>query len=253
MNPKISIITITRNRAAFIAKAISSALDQSFTNWEMIILDDDSNDNTKDLVNEYVAKDGRIKYYKNSPALGISDNRNKGLVLSKGKYIAILDSDDFWIDRDKLQKQYDFLEQNQDYVLISSNIRIIDDKGNFIKETTFATEDYDIRKKILRDNQIPHSAVLINKDSIEKVGNYDEKLSCVEDLDLFLKLGKIGKIKNLPEITTAYTRHSGGISHQRKLTMAWNHFRVVLKNFSKYPNWFTAIIWAKLRLLKSLL
>lgn len=253
LKPQISIITTTRNRAGFISLAIESIQNQTFTDWELIILDDDSTDNTREIVDKYVAKDSRIKYYKNSPALGISSNRNRGLTLASGKYMAVLDSDDFWLEKDKLQKQYDFLEQNPDYVLIGSNIKIIDEKGNFIKETTFASDDADIRKRILQNNQIPHSSVLIRKEAIEKVNGYDNKFSCVEDLDLFLKLGRFGKFKNLPEITTAYTRHSGGYSHQRKMAMAGNHLKIVWKNFGNYPRWLVAIIWAKIRLLKSLI
>lgn len=252
LNPKISIVTITRNRATFIAKAIESALKQSFTDWELLVLDDDSNDATEAILSPYTANDRRTKYYKNSPALGISANRNKGLSLAEGKYIAVLDSDDFWLDKDKLQKQFDFLENNPNYVLIGSNIKIIDEKGNFIKDTAFATEDLKIRKRIMTHNQIPHSSVLIRKDLIDKVNGYNEKLSCVEDMDLFLRLGKVGKMKNLNEVTTAYTRHLQSYSHQRKLAMAWNHYQIVLKNFGRYPNWVKAMIWAKLRLIKSL-
>lgn len=252
MIPDISIITVTRNRAGFIAKAIESVLKQSFTNWELLVLDDNSNDATEAIVGSYTAKDSRIKYFKNSPALGISGNRNKGLSLATGKYIAVLDSDDFWLNTDKLQKQYDFLDQNSDYVLIGTNIRIIDEKENFIKNTNFEIEDLEIRKKILRDNQIPHSSVLLKTCTVKELGGYDEKLSCVEDLDLFLRLGKVSKLKNLPEITTAYTRHTDGTSQKRKIEMAWNHFKIVLKNFGKYPNWFWALAWAKLRIIKSL-
>ena len=253
INPQISIITVTRNRAGFISKAIKSAQKQGFSNWELLVLDDDSNDETGAIIEAFTAKDRRIRYYKNSPFLGISRNRNLGLSLAKGKYIAVLDSDDEWIDKDKLQKQFDFLENNPDYVLIGSNIKIIDEKGNFIKNTDFAIEDMDIRKKILISNQIPHSSVLYRKDLAEKIGGYDNKLSCVEDFDLFLKLGLIGKLKNLKEITTSYTRHLKGTSYTRKLTMAWNHFVIVFKNLGKYPNWVHAIFWAKLRILKNLL
>lgn len=252
ITPKISVIMITRNRASFLPQAVKSVQNQSFLDWELIILDDDSNDATEVILGPIIAKDTRIKYYKNSPALGISKNRNKGLSLATGKYIAVLDSDDFWLDNNKLQKQYDFLEKNPDYVLIGSNIKIINEKGNFIKETKFATKDTDIRNKILKDNQIPHSSVLIKKESIDKIKGYDEKLSCVEDLDLFLRLGRLGKFKNLPEITTAYTRHINSYSYKRKIVMAWNHLMIILKSFGDYPNWLKAIIWAKLRLIKSL-
>jgi hypothetical protein len=93
---------------------------------------------------------------------------------------------------------------------------------------------------------------MYRKEAIEKVGFYNEKLICDEDLDLFLRLGLIGKMKNLKEITTAYTKHREGFSQQRKQSMAWNHFKIVLKNFGKYPNWFRAIFWAKIRILKNL-
>jgi len=235
-----------------IPKALKSAQKQSFTDWELLVRDDDSSDETGAILGSFMSKDARIKYIKNSPALGISANRNKALSLASGKYIAVLDSDDFWVDENKLQKQFDFLETNSDYVLIGSNIKIIDEKGNFIKVTDFSTEDADIRKKILKDNQIPHSSVLIRKEAVDKVAGYDNKLSCVEDLDLFLRLGKIGKYKNLAEITTTYTRHTDGFSNKRKLAMAWNHFKIVLKNFGKYPNWFRAMLWAKLRIIKAL-
>ena len=251
-NPKISIIIITRNRAGFIAKAVESAQKQTFTDWEMIILDDDSNDGTWAVLETFLATDKRIRYQKNQTAIGISKNRNLGLEIAKGDYIAVLDSDDEWIDENKLQKQFDFLEKNLEYVLIGSNIRITDEKGNFIKNTEYETEDEKIREKILSKNQIPHSSVLYRKKSAEKVGGYNEKLSCVEDLDLFLKLGLEGKLKNLKEITTVYTKHSEGTSQKRKLAMAWNHLMIVVKKFGKYPKWFTAMVYAKLRLFKNL-
>ena len=252
ITPKISIIIITQNRADFISKAIESAQKQSFTDWELLVLDDDSKDETEAIIEAFRAKDDRIKYHKNSPFLGISKNRNLGLSLAKGKYIAVLDSDDEWIDDNKLQKQFDFLENNPDYVFIGSNIKIVDEKGNFIKNTDFATEDIDIRKRILIKNQIPHSSIMYRKDSADKIGGYYEKILVAEDLDLILKLGLIGKMKNLKEITTSYTKHSQGISQIKKLSIAWVHFKIVMKNFDNYPNWCFAILFAKLRIIKNL-
>ncbi len=251
IKPQISIITLTKNRVDFISKAIDSVLAQSFSDWELIIIDNGSIDNTKQIVENFANKDVRIKYT-NSTAEGIPRNRNLGLSLAKGKYIAVLDSDDEWTDKDKLQKQFNYLENNPDYVFIGSNIKIVDEKGNFIKNTSFKTENADIRKKILISNQIPHSTVMYIKNLSDKIGGYNNKLSCVEDLDLFLRLGNLGKIKNLEEITTSYTKHSGGISYKRKLAMAWNHFKIVFRNFGKYPNWFQAIVFAKLRIIKNL-
>ncbi|MFA6226872.1 MAG: glycosyltransferase family 2 protein [Candidatus Paceibacterota bacterium] len=251
--PRISVIICTYNREKFIERAIRSALAQSFSDFEIIVMDDASSDNTEKIVRDLIQDNAKIKYFKNDTNLGISKNRNKALNTAQGKYIAILDSDDFWIDNNKLRKQVDFLENNLDYILIGSNIKIIDEKENFIKNTDFETEDVEIRKKILKSNQIPHSSVMYKKDTVEKINGYNERLSCDEDLDLFLRLGRFGKMKNLKDITTSYTKHSQSFSQERKIDMAWNHLTIVLKNFGKYPNWFTAMFWAKLRLLKSLL
>jgi glycosyltransferase involved in cell wall biosynthesis len=249
---KVSITTLTYNRADLIGRAIQSVLDQTFSDWELLIVDNNSQDNTEDIVEGFMNRDQRIKYFKNTENL-ISKGRNKGISLSAGTYIAVLDSDDEWIDKEKLKNQVDFLEHNLEYVLIGSGIKIIDEKDNFIKNVIFALEDKDIRKKILIENQFAHSSVLYRRDLAQKVGTYDENLPYpVEDFDLFLKLGLLRKMKNLEEITTSIRKHSGGISTQKKLGMAWSHFVVVLRNFGKYPNWFFAIVWAKLRILKSL-
>ncbi len=205
-----------------------------------------------EIVKKYTDSDARIKFFEEPNSMGISESRNVGLVKSIGKYIAVLDSDDVWTDENKLQKQFNFLENNPDYALIGSNVTIVDDKGNFMKNTEYKTEDTDIRKKILISNQMQHSSVLLRKNLAEKAGLYDMKFPVVEDLDLLLKLGLLGKFKNLPEITTAYTRHAGGISYERKLLMAKYHFKTVMKNFGKYPNWFPAMFYAKLRFLKNL-
>ncbi len=248
--PQISITMITKNRASFIGAAISSVLTQTFGNWELLVIDGDSKDNTEEIVNSF--NDSRITFIKRESTLGISESRNIGLSESAGKYIAVLDSDDTWSDHNKLQKQFDFLEHNLDYCLIGSNIRIVNEKNDFIKDSNFETEDRNIREKILKQNQIPHSTVMYRKELANKINGYDMKLSCVEDLDFFLRLGQYGKFKNLKEMTTAYTKHSGGVSHKRKLEMAWNHYKIVLKNYGKYPNWSSALIFAKLRWLKNL-
>ncbi len=251
LKPDISITMITKNRASFIGAAITSVINQTFKNWELLVIDGESKDNTKEIVDSF--KDDRIKYSTRPADLGISKSRNIALSNSTGKYIAVLDSDDFWTDNEKLQKQFDFLEQNPNYSLIGSNVKIIDDKGNFIKKTVYKTEDADIRNKILISNQIQHSTVVFRKDFAEKVGGYDEKLPVVEDLDLLLKLGRLGKFKNTKEITTSYTRHSGGISHERKVLMARCHLKVIIRNFGVYPNWLSAFSFGLLRLLKNLI
>lgn len=109
MNNKVSIITPSYNTAKFIEETINSVLSQTYTDWELIIVDDCSNDNTDEIVAKY--NDSRIIYIKNETNSGAAVSRNRALREASGKWIAFLDSDDLW-DKNKLQKQIDFMEQN---------------------------------------------------------------------------------------------------------------------------------------------
>ena len=110
MNDLVSIITPSYNTAKFIGETIESVLSQTYQNWEMIIVDDCSTDNTDDIVSGF--SDSRIKYLKNENNSGAAVSRNRALKMAKGRWIAFLDSDDLWKE-DKLQKQISFMEENQ--------------------------------------------------------------------------------------------------------------------------------------------
>lgn len=111
MEPLVSIITPLYNSEKYIAETIESVLAQTYSNWEMIIVDDCSKDNGARIVEEYQKKDKRIKLYWNEINKGVSYTRNRAIDLSQGKYIAFLDSDDLW-KKEKLEKQINFMEQN---------------------------------------------------------------------------------------------------------------------------------------------
>lgn len=127
MNDLVSIITPSYNTAKFMAKTIQSVLNQTYANWEMIIVDDCSTDNTDDVVAPFLA-DKRIKYLKNEKNSGAAVTRNKALREAKGKWIAFLDSDDLWMP-EKLEKQIKFMEENK-YHFSYTNYSEIDDAGN---------------------------------------------------------------------------------------------------------------------------
>lgn len=110
MEPLVSIITPLYNSEKYIAETIESVLAQTYSNWEMIIVDDCSKDNSTKIVEEYQKKDRRIKLYRNEINKGVSYTRNRAIDLSQGKYIAFLDSDDLW-KKEKLEKQIKFMEE----------------------------------------------------------------------------------------------------------------------------------------------
>jgi glycosyltransferase involved in cell wall biosynthesis len=127
MNELVSIITPSYNTAKFIGKTIESVQNQIYQNWEMIIVDDCSTDNTDDVVAECIS-DKRIKYIKNDKNSGAAVSRNRALREAKGKWIAFLDSDDLWMP-DKLEKQISFMEKNN-YSFSYTNYEEIDTDGN---------------------------------------------------------------------------------------------------------------------------
>jgi glycosyltransferase involved in cell wall biosynthesis len=249
--PIVSIIMCTYNRANYLREAIESVLAQTYSDWELLILDDCSTDNTKDIVSEYQAKDPRIVYIKNDKNLGINKNRNKALELSTGKYIAVLDSDDIWSDTYKLQQQFEFLDANPDYCLIGSNVEIIDENSKAIGEIKYETEDTKIREKVLLRNQIAHSSVLYRKDTAHKAGLYDANIRIWEDYDLWLKMGRLGKFRNLSSFTTKYRIHKSNSFSNIKSKGAFTHLQIIRRYKKDYPNYYRALAKAYLRILKS--
>lgn len=252
MNPVISVVICSYNRATYLPKSINSVLSQSFKDFEIIIVDDASTDNTSEVVAEVGKKDARVKYFKNEQNLGISKSRNRGVSLSSGKYIAMLDSDDYWIDDDKLQKQFDIISKDKKIALVGTGIVLVNENGEELKKDIFNTDDESIRHKILSKNQFAQSSVLFRKSVFNECGGYDESLIVCEDLDLWLRFGQKYNFANLSEPMTAYLMHPSGISKQNKKKIAVATDRIIEKYKSFYPNYFKAKIKSYLRILLNL-
>jgi glycosyltransferase involved in cell wall biosynthesis len=233
--PLVSILLCTYNRASFIAQAIESVLTQTFRDWELLILDDASADNTQAVVAQYTNHDPRIHYFQNEKNLGIAANRNQGLALAQGQYLAVLDSDDVWLDQDKLKKQIEFLETHPDHALVGTWLNLIDATGQSVGTLRFETSNTSIHHRLLRSNQFGHSSVLYRLALAREVGGYTPALEIGEDYDLWLKLGRSYKLTNLPEYATAYRVHSESITKRKKLTGWWNHLKLICKYKKDYP------------------
>jgi len=151
--PKVSVIICTYNREELIKRAIKSVLSQSFSDYELIIIDDASTDDIKSVILSF--NDSRIKYFRNETNRGITKSRNKGCQIAVGDYIAMLDSDDWWLDDNKLKKQVEYLDQNLSVAIVGTGIILYDNNDNFIKEDIFESDDKDIRRKILSLDAMP--------------------------------------------------------------------------------------------------
>lgn len=245
----VSIILPTYNGARYIKRAIDSVIAQTFSDWELLVIDDGSKDDTGNIVKEYTNKDSRIIYLKNEINLGIQKTLNKGLKEAKGKYIARIDDDDEWIDKDKLKKQIEFLENNKDYVLIGTGVVVVGEEGIELMRYLLPETDIEIRNKILSKNCFVHSSVVFKKDTALTFGGYDESKDSkhIEDYDLWLKLGTIGMFANLPICGLKFTQREGSISSIHKLEQFKKNINLIKKYKYKYSKYYRSIIFSYLR------
>jgi glycosyltransferase involved in cell wall biosynthesis len=202
--PLISINLTSFNRAHLIPRCLDAVLKQSYSNFEVNIVDDCSTDDTRLVVQKYQDLDTRIKYFKHEYNKGNAFSRNTALLNSKGKFVAFMDDDDEWVDTHKLKKQIQILEGDKEgeIGLVCSSLRIINEEGSYDK---IITEPKSVVKKILIGNSfIYNSTVVARKSVMNEIGGFDEKLPRGIDSDFFRTLIVIKKYKVyfLPDITT---------------------------------------------------
>ncbi|MGD0410331.1 MAG: glycosyltransferase family 2 protein [Verrucomicrobiota bacterium] len=218
------------NRPQFMGRAIQSILDQSITDWELIVVQDGRNDQISALMEQWVQRDSRIRYFHRPQAGNIAQASNFGLSQSRGTYIAIQDDDDYWIQNDKLQKQIRFLDSHLDYTGCSGGVVVIDQRDREKMRYLKPEHDGDIKRGALLANPMCHSAGMYRLETARLCGGYDETLPGFQDWDLWLKLGLRGKLYNFPEYFTAYRVWEGaGTFHQQRVNttaairILWHH------------------------------
>ena len=243
-SPKVSVLIATYNRKRLLPKAIESVLKQSLSDWELVVVDDGSDDGTEELMLEYCRKDGRIKYLKGNHVGRIAVVSNRGLRAASGEYVAVLDDDDFWIDREKLEKQIDFLDKNPSYVGCGSGMITVDEAGNEILRFLKPESDEEIKKKALYANPMANSTTVFRRSIAEDIGFYDETLLQFADWDFWLKIGTRGKLYNFQEYFTSYLMWDKSSSFMRQKENARSAL-VIVKRYRKiYPGFDKAFLLA---------
>lgn len=233
MQTLISVIIVTYNREKLLIKAIDSVLCQKFSDFELIIIDDASPDNTENIVKQYL-NDSRVKYIKIAKCNSIARARNSAWTYVSGKYVAVLDSDDVWSDDLKLSKQFDFLEKNPDFVVVGSGAALIDSQDKILEYVYKPESDSDIRKDFFVKNPFFHSSVMFRFELIKKNGGYDEKIKFGEDLDLWLRFGKEGMFYNFQETMIKYRIHEDNEIKKHWSGAILDVLRIIKKNRKTY-------------------
>lgn len=250
MNQLVSIILPTYNGAYMIENAIKSVLNQSFSNFELIVVDDGSSDGTQELIFNLQKQDNRIIYIKNEVNLGIQKTLNIGLKKAKGAYIARIDDDDEWINTDKLVEQVDFLNQNKDHLVVGTNAIIYNEKKQELARYMLPQEDKLIRGRMLFRNCFIHPSILVRKEAIDRAGGYNEseEIKHIEDYELWLRLGCIGKMANIKTESVRLTVRPSSLTSKNRLVQARRMLAVSQHYRKKYPNFIIGQIVLLLRI-----
>jgi len=196
-HPKVTVLMSVYNGEKFLRKAVDSILNQTYKNFEFLIINDFSTDSSRDIILSY--RDPRIRLIDNQENIGLTRSLNKGLKLARGEYVARMDSDDISLPQ-RIEKQIEFLEQHPKVVLLGSWAEIID-QNEMIKDIwKYPTNHCFIAWKLLFGNCLVHSAVMYRKDCILDSGGYNELTTYAQDYELWIKLSSAGEIIQLPEV-----------------------------------------------------
>lgn len=224
----VTVLLPVYNAEIYLRESIQCILDQTYSDFELLIINDGSTDNSQDIIRDY--KDPRIRVVKNEKNLGLIASLNKGLTLAKGKYIARQDADDISLPN-RLEKELTMLEADPELLLISSNAYIINENTEIIGKSSLPFHDVELRFRFLFKCGIFHTSVIFRKETLDKFHlKYNTAYVHVEDYKLWSDISRHGKICVLPDKLVKYRVHPGSISSRFKSLQEKNAALVVQEN-----------------------
>ena len=238
---KCSVNFVTKNRADLLRNALKSVLRQNGTDFELVIVNDASNDYTKNVVEEFKSKFNSLTYISNEHSKGVSYARQQALENSKGEYIAILDDDDIWIDPNKLKAQAEFLDANKEVGIVGTCVEIYKLGSGEITLWEPPKADSDLRSAMLYKTPFLNTATMFRRELALQVGGFSKELKFAEDYTLWLEMGLRSKFANLNIFGTRVSQHDSGLTHSNSSKMIWNVIEAAVKYRKKYPNWLKAL------------
>jgi len=209
--PIVSVNIPIYNCASYLKETIESILNQTFQDFELIMCNDGSTDNSLEIAQSFAANDSRIMVITREN-LGIVATRNELLEHSRGKFIAVLDCDDVALPH-RLALQVKYLEEHPEVVCVGGDSRLIDNKGRYLTTLVHLRGNEAINESVLAGNgAITHSCAMMRTDVLRKIGGYDPERNFSEDLDLWLRLGECGKLENIAEPVSNFRLHAKSAS-----------------------------------------
>ncbi len=229
--PKISVIIPVYNGEKTIQKTIESVLEQTFKDFEILVVNDGSTDATLAIISQFIDPRIQVFSYSNS---GAPKSRNRGFEQSSGEYIAFLDADDLWVN-DKLELQLQALENNPDAAVAYSWTDYLDESGKLFQTGTHQTFNGDVYPQLLITNFLENgSNPLIRRDALANIGGFDETLLGGQDLDLYIRLAARYQFVAVPKVQVLY-RLSGNSMSAQVVRQEQQCLAVIEKAFSQAP------------------
>lgn len=227
---KISVVMSVYNAEKYLTEAVDSILGQTYSDYELILINDKSTDSSGDILNQYANQDPRIVILENEYNVGLTKSLNIGLAIAKGEYIARMDADDISVP-DRFEKQVAFLDAHPDYSFVSCIGRYIDENGNPEQLRLFPETNEEIYAMMPKVDAVMHPGVMFRRADIEKIGNYCEDFRVVQDYDLWFRGMAAGyKFYNIQEPLVLFRRNE---SYNTRKSKAYRmvDFRVRKKGY----------------------
>lgn len=210
--PVVSVVMSVYNGARYLVDAIESILAQEFADFELLLIDDASSDDSPQIINAYSARDPRIRPISNGENIGLTRSLNKGLTLARGMFLARLDADDLALPT-RFGRQVAFLNTHPSIGLVGSGYELIDESNTIIGRVSPPETHVEINWRLLWDNPIGHSTVMFRRALMERYGlAYDESLRYAQDYDLWVRLATHTYLANIPDALVRYRTHTESIT-----------------------------------------
>lgn len=243
----LSVIMSVYNNEKTLSLTIDSVLNQTFKEFEFIIVDDCSIDNSVEIIKKYQNKDNRIIFVQNKSNLGLPISLNKTIKISKYDYIARIDGDDICMP-DRFEKQISYMKKNPSIDILGTGAILINQQGEHVGEVLMPEYYEDIKNIIVYKNPMIHPSIMIKKVVLEELNGYDEKLRKAQDLDLWERASNAGKtFYNLQEYLIRYR-----IDLDKSYSTIFKGFKVSFFKALRYKS-LKGIIWSILELIRYLL
>lgn len=225
--PKVTVLMAVYNGEKYLRKAIESILNQSFTDFEFLIVNDGSTDDSGEIFRTYT--DARIRILTNDNNIGLAGSLNRGLKAARGEYVARIDADDVALSQ-RLDAQNSFLDANPDIILVGSGYEIIDETGKVLETVEVLGHPLAIRFWLLFDNPICHSSVMFRRSAALEAKGYAEGVQVGQDFAFWNRLACVGNITQINRPLVKLRLHEESISRSAPINTKSQYVLTVVRN-----------------------